>query len=220
MISNEEIETFRKPIEYIQWFGSHLDTIGRDRRNMEDALLHRGIFKQFYEELFPLYHLLRHKCQEWKESRFRNVIGSQQYDVEIENNCLAYLEIATTDFDDGERFRMNKFLANGHVSSTAEVARDDNNKPISIQNVARPHEEIVWETMESISKRIESKSEKDYPDNIGLIVYYNDSSIMYNQEDVNELRSAVNVLKPKWKGTFDSVFLVGTGGDTIIEVKR
>lgn len=206
MISNEEIETFRKPIEYLQWFESHLDTTGRDRRNREDALLHKGIFKQFYEELFPLYSLLRHKCQEWKESRFRNVIGSQPYDVEIENNYMAYLEIATTDFDYGEWLRMCEFLANGHVSS--------------IQDEARPHEEIVRETMESISIRIKSKSEKDYPDNIGLIVNYNDFSIMYNQEDVIELRSAVDVLKPKWKGTFDSVFLVGPRGDTIIEVKR
>ncbi len=220
MISNEEIETFRKPIEYLQWFESHLDTTGRDRRNMEDALLHKGIFKQLYEELFPLYSLLRHKCQEWKESRFRNVIGSQPYDVEIENNCMAYLEIATTDFDDGEWLRMREFLANGHVSSTGKVARDDNNKPISIQDEARPHEEIVRETIESISKRIESKSEKVYPDNIGLIVYYNDFSIMYNREDVNKLRSAIDVLKPKWKGTFDSVFLVGPMGEIIIEVKR
>ncbi len=38
MIFKEEIETFRKPFEYLQWFESHLDTTGRDRSYREAAL--------------------------------------------------------------------------------------------------------------------------------------------------------------------------------------
>lgn len=221
MISKEEIERFRKPSEYIQWFESHLETTGRDRAFREAGLQHKGIFKQFYEELFPLYSLLKHKKQEWNESRFRNVLGNQSYDVEIENHRMAYLEIGTTEFDEVELFRMREFLDKGYVSLIGKVARDDRDKPISVQDEMHSYAEIVQETVDSVSARIESKSAKNvYPAKTGLIVYYDDYTIGYNQEDIDLLRSAVDRLKPKWKGTFDTVYLVGPRGDILIEATK
>jgi hypothetical protein len=221
MISKEEIETFRKPSEYIQWFESHLETTGHDRAFREAILQHKGIFKQFYEELFPLYSLLKHKQEKWNESRFRNVLGNQPYDVEIENHRMAYLEIGTTEFDEVELFRMREFLDKGYVSLIGKVARDDRNKPISVQDEMRSYAEIVQETVDSVSARIECKSaKKDYPAKTGLLVYYDDYIIGYNQEDIGLLQSAVDRLKPKWKGTFDTVYLVGPRGDILIEATK
>jgi len=217
MISKEVIEIFRTPSEYIQWFTSLLEAIRSDRTQNEAALLHEGIYKQLYEELFPLYSLLKNKQQEWNESLFRNVLGNQSYDVEIKNNSIAYLEIATTDYDDGELLRMHKFLANKYVSLSGKITRDDKNRPISIEDEMRSHEGIVRESRESISKRIESKSEKVYQDNTGLIVYFDDYVTQYDQDDYNMLRSAVDELKPKWNGTFEAVYLVGPKGETLVE---
>lgn len=217
MISKDEIEIFRRPSEYIQWFDSHLETTGRDRAHRREALQHKGIFKQFYEELFPLYSLLKHKQQEWKESRFRNVLGNQSYDVEIDHNALAYLEIGTTEFDDVELFRMREFLENGHVSLLGRPRRDQRHHPIAIEDEARPHNEIAQETVDSISVLIKSKSEKNYPNATGLIVYYDDFSIMFNENDNQVLRYCVDSLKPKWKFTFDAIYLVGPRGNVLIE---
>ena len=220
MISKEEISISRRPSEYIQWFESHLETTGRDRAFREDALQHKGIFKQFYEELFPLYSLLKCKQREWNDSRFRNVLGSQSYDVEIENNSMSYLEIGTTEFDDVELLRMRVFLDNGYVSLVGKPERDNRNRPVAIQDEARSHEEIVRETMDSISALIESKSEKDYPDTTGLVVYYDDFSIVFDEDDNEMLRSGIDRLKPKWKCTFDAVYLVGPRGDIVIEATK
>ncbi|MCP4607236.1 MAG: hypothetical protein GY845_00785 [Planctomycetes bacterium] len=217
MISKEEISIFRGPSEFIQWFQSHLETTGRDRAYREAALQHKGIFKKFYEELFPLYSLLKHKKHDWSNSRFRNVIGNHSYDVEIENNRLSYLEIGTTDFDYVELLRMREFLDNGYVSLIGKPERDERNRPIAIQDEMRPHEEIVRERMDSISALIKAKSEKNYPDTTGLIVYYDDFSIMFNEDDNELLRSDVDRLRAKWKCTFDAIYLVGPRGDILIE---
>ena len=217
MIPKDEIETFRSPSEYIRWFNSHLETIGRDRTYREEALQHKGFWKQFYEELFPLYSLLKHKQTEWNKSRIRNILGNQSYDVEIENNRLKYIEIGTTEFDDGELFRMREFIKNGHVNLLGKPKRDKRNRPIVIEDEARPHDDIVRETMDSISALIESKSAKSYPNITGLIAYYDDFSIMFNESDNGILRSSVDRLKPKWKSTFDAIHLVGPRGDVLIE---
>ena len=220
MISKTEIETFRTPSEYILWFDSYLETIICDRTHREAILLHKGIFKQFHEELFPLYSLLKHKQHEWNESRFRNVLGNQSYDVEIENHKMAYLEIGTAEFDDVELFRMQEFLDKGDVSLIGKVAKDNKGRPTCIQDEMRSHAEIVQETIESISMRIESKSAKGYPDNTGLIVYYDDYVIPYSQKDVNKLQSVVDELKTEWRSTFEVVYLVGPRGDKLVEVKK
>ena len=85
----------------------------------------------------------------------------------------------------------------------------------------RSHAERVQETVNSISMLIESKSaKKRYLPNTGLVVYYDDYTIWYEQEDYDLLRSAVYRLRPKWKGTFDAIFVVGPRGDVLIEVEQ
>ena len=96
IFKKEEIEIFRNPTKYITWFESLLREINRYERNKKEALLHIGGFKEFYEEIFPTASILKIKEQEWKESRFRNIIGNQSYDVEIENHSLKYLEVDCT----------------------------------------------------------------------------------------------------------------------------
>ncbi|MCK5312091.1 MAG: hypothetical protein KAJ62_08275 [Desulfobacteraceae bacterium] len=217
MISKDEIEILRRPSEYIQWFDSHLKTTGRDQAYREGVLQHEGIFKQFYEELFPLFSLLKHKKQEWKDSRFRNVLGSQSYDVEIENHALAYLEIGTTEFDGIELFRMREFTKNGNVSLLGRPMRDHKHRPIAIEDEGRSHNELVQETVDSISALIKSKSKKNYPNGTGLIVYYDDSSSMFNENDNQVLCDCVDSLKPNWTCTFDAIYLVGPRGNILIE---
>jgi len=212
---------FRSPAEYTQWFESHLQTTGRDRTYREEALQHKGIFKQFYEELFPLYSLLKLKQKQWRKSRFRNVLGNQSYDVEVKGNALAYLEIATTDFDEGELFRWREFLANGYVSAIGRITRDNKGRMDRIEDEARPHNVLVQESVAAITARMNDKSAKSgYPRDTGLVVYYDDYKVRYEEEDYNLLRSTVEGLKCTWTTTFVSVFLVGPRGEVLIESKK
>jgi hypothetical protein len=97
---------------------------------------------------------------EWNNSKFRNVISSQPYDVEIQSAdlFLDYFEIASTTFDDGELFRMNEFLEKQMVNLTSKLVR--NGKEIksgarmvtSIQNLARERNESI----NAVAQKVES----------------------------------------------------------------
>jgi hypothetical protein len=149
IIRAEEVQVFRTPAAYIEWFDGLLLAIRDDPSLKESARGHEGIFKQFYEEMFPLYSLLRVKKPAWAGSEFRNVFGSQAFDVEIRGNELAYLEVVTTDFDDGELFRGKVLSAEGSVDAIAPVVRDGRGKVIGFQNEGdcRLHDDVVSEVL-------------------------------------------------------------------------
>ena len=124
-IARCEIGKFRNPTEYLQWFDHVLEHIINEA-DEENVLLHHDIYKEIHEEIFPLATLLKAKTSDWITSKFRNVLGSQSYDVEIQaTDCpFAYFEIACTTFDDGEMYRMKEFLEKRIVSLTAALIRN------------------------------------------------------------------------------------------------
>jgi len=212
------IEAFRTPGEYLSWFNELIaPRIGEDKKR---ALLHVGLFKLIYEEIFPTASLLKHKRLAWKDSKFRNIVGSQPYDVEIENNALKYLEVTCTDFDDSERFRMQNLIERGHVNPSGVILRDRKGRPVDIDEDARRTDDVIEERIDLIVKAIKKKSEKEYSYRTGLIVYFDDFSIMLREPDLLRLRDALELTKPIWQPSFESVFLVGPRAEVLIEMSR
>jgi len=214
------MQVFRTPAEYLDWFDSLVGTAKRVGEDKENALLHKGPYKVLFEEIFPTASLLRRKSQEWTNSRFRNVLGNQTYDVEVQNNLLNYIEITCTDFDDGERFRMLKLLNMGYVSAAGTVLRDDKDRPVDIVEDARCTDEVVDERLNLIVKAINKKAEKKYPDKTGLLVYFDDFSVILRDCDLVRLKNALKETRSKWASVFEAVFLVGPRGEVLIEDKR
>ncbi len=225
MISKKDIEQFRNPAEYIQWFEFHLESTRdwTDREALAQRSKHKGIWKVFYEELFPLYSLLKHKKLDWKNSRFCNIVTkTPSHDVVIENNEMAYLEIGTTSFDDGEAFRTDEFLEKRQVSSFAEIIRKRKkpHPPIGIKDTSPSAGVRVQKAVDDISKLIKKKLENDnYVDGTGLVIDYDDSSMPYSEGHYNTIRYAASGFNSQWKDKFKALFLVGTSG-SVIEVER
>ena len=214
------MQVFMTPDEYLNWFDALVGTAKRVGEDKKNALLHKGPYKVLHEEIFPTASLLRRKSQEWKSSRFRNILGNQRYDVKVQNNPLNYIEITCTDFDDGERFRMLKFLDMGHVSAAGTVLRDDKYRPLDINEDARCTDEVVDERLNLIVKAINKKAKKKYPDKTGLLVYFDDFSTILRDCDIVRLRDVLKETRSEWTAVFEAVFLVGPRGEVLIEDKR
>lgn len=214
-LDNLDLSTFRSPAEYLAWFETVQTLINEDPKNKEAALLHQGDYKYFYEEIFPLTCLLRAQKQEWPTARFRHVKGSQNFDVETEDLPLHYLEIVITNFDDAERFRMQRLLANKHVDALNPIERDQCDRPSGIKNEGnmRDHKVIVQEELDKIRTRILAKSGKTYPDATGLLVYYNDYKCYPKESDRPAFEVVIDELQPRWSATFDALFIVGAKGE-------
>lgn len=219
ILEKADIESFRSPSAYIEWFEHLLKAIHEDKSLKEPARKHAGIFKQFYEELFPLYSLLRVKNRDWAASEFRNVLGNQNYDVEIRGNPLEYLEIVSTDFDDGELFRGKVLSAKGSVDAIATIMRDKRGRPIGFVNEGdfRLHENVISEVLVLAQSRLQAKCAKSYPPNTALIVNVDDYKANPSETDWHQFSTMIERTRPQWRPVFTKVFLVGPRGETCIE---
>lgn len=222
MYADSELSVFRYPIDYVRWFDGLLFRIHADPSQKEKALTHVGRFKVIYEELFPLARLLRLKAGDWARSRFKSVIGSQSYDVEVQDHALRYLEVVSTVYDDAERFRMLKFIREKSVDALGRVMRDDEGKPIAIgdEGGMRLHADLVHERLLLIEAVIKKKSSKSYAERTGLVVYFDDSSIEIDRGDWIRFTSLVESLRASWQPVFDSLYLVGPKGEICVEFHK
>src|SRR3989338_8783955 len=126
IIAREEIEIPRTAVEYVRWFEGKLELTKKYKENLrKQGLLHKGIAKDFYEELFPLYRLLQIKLNEWKQLKVIPKIGNQNYDVQViadETEIPKFIEITTASLVDvNEHYRMECFEKNKHVDLYGEV---------------------------------------------------------------------------------------------------
>jgi len=53
MYTKEEVEVFRNPSQYLEWFEALLNRTNSDNNQKKEKLLHEGVFKQFYESFSP-----------------------------------------------------------------------------------------------------------------------------------------------------------------------
>lgn len=78
-VSEVEISQSRTLAEFIEWFEQKLSITKEYRDELkEQNILHKGVAKEFYEELFPLYCLLQRKQQEWQGVRITYIPRNQK----------------------------------------------------------------------------------------------------------------------------------------------
>ncbi|WPJ96579.1 hypothetical protein SH580_02535 [Coraliomargarita algicola] len=218
-VAQLDLTTARTPSEYIAWFSPILEQISEREDNREAALLHENEYKFFYEELFPLYCLLKLKEQDWSEARFQPIKGNQSYDVKVEGLPIEFLEITTTNFDGDERFRMQQLMTEGSVDALNPICHDERGRPVGIQNEGemRDHQQLIVEETQKIHERITRKNSRTYPSKTALLVYYNDYKCYPSETDRSAFEALVNELHPQWSENFTALFLVGAKGEQTFE---
>jgi len=225
-INKEEISQPRTAEEFICWFEKKLSITNERRELRRQNLLHEGVAKIFYEELFPLYRLLQNKAGDWEREKFMPVIGNQNYDVEVQTNrkdVPRYIEITTTDMDEEEKFRMQYFLEHGHVVLTGKVSiRKDKKtgKKINVENEARNHSEGTHEIKDRIKELITKKlSVTKRPDNTALLVYYVDYIYLRYDDGAskNEVDTFIDSINIPWQNQYSMLYVVGASGKSFFE---
>lgn len=208
----EESKEFRSIAIYVQWVDEWLEKINSDPTNKRAALTHRGTFKVFYEEVYPLSRLLKLKASQWAGAEFRSIMGSQSYDVETRNHDLQYYEVACCDFDDEENFRMGQYLDKGHVSLLSSVTRDERGRPNGFDDDGcKRHSEVIARYLDVIRQRIMKKCNKVYPAKTGLIIYSFDYLI--DSEDMSLYDELLAETKPLWETKFPVIYIIGPKGE-------
>lgn len=220
-----EIEQSRSPVEYVNWFDGLLDRIDKDRDDelTSQELLKTGLAKRFYEELFPLYALLKHKTKEWNNSRFLPALGSQSYDVEVltaDARIPKWLEI--TNAIDGKDYniRMNELIKDGVVSMSGEVIFEtgENGKKIPrIEVKASFVNDVIKRISLLIQNRVTAKSSKNYASSTGLVIWVHDIGTFRKDKNFEQLQEVITTMKAEWQTVFSHVFLLLSSNGCLFE---
>jgi len=195
-----EIELSRTAEEFIRWFEGKLAITKEKREELrEQNLLHVGIAKIFYEELFPLYRFLQNKREEWRVESFAPVLGNQNYDVAIQTSredVPKYIEIIITDMDKDEYFRMKCLV-----------------KDRSVEMGNRDVKALI---VKSIDKKM---SVVERPQNTALLIYFDDYvDFRFDDETAKfKMNSFIDSLRLPWKERYAALYVVGASGKSFYE---
>lgn len=218
LITIDEIQTFRTPADFIRWFEAYLERTRVDRRYKSEILLRKGIAKEVYEEVYPLYRMLQFFGEEWKDCRFRNVLGDQSFDVEVTGDGkppFQFIEITGADLNHEEHLRMQYLVEHGRVSAIGKVSCNGTEKTgqrISVSDDYCLREEVNQKKKLGIEEAITSKAKKDYPEATVLLVYFDDYVAFSDEDDQKEMEDFIESLGDHWESEFTELFIVGTSG--------
>lgn len=230
-ITEKYISQPRTPKQFVDWFEEKLSVTKQFRHGLlRQNILHEGVAKYFYEELFPLYRLLQNKLEEWNDVKFTPILGNQNFDVRVEssrNNFLKHIEITQADMNCDEKNRMKYLFQSGSDGSVSMIGKvsvkgtDKKGKIISVENAARKHSELNSEKKEQIRDAIKKKQKVEKtPDDTALLVYFDDYTAFANNEDIREMEEFLDSVNNLWNNQYTSLFIVGASGKGFWERRR
>ena len=226
-INKEEISIPRTPKEYILWFEGKLKITKERREELKTQnILHKGIAKYFYEELFPLYRLIQNKSTIWGNAKFISIVGNQNFDVKVNSDrhdMPEYIEIVVADRDELEHARMEYFLSQGQVNMIGDVLIERNKtlgKKIIVDEEAHSSEEINRKVKDRINSLINKKiMVKERPDKTALLVFFDDyTAFRYDlNKSKSEMDEFLNLIDMPWRGRYSALYIVGASGKSFWE---
>jgi hypothetical protein len=232
LLTRADAEQSRTPSEFVIWIEGMLEqtkpTHPNDPELREATLLRTGIAKDFYEELYPLYQLLRQHKAAWAGAVvIPNLDRASNWDTKVEfngsrpANIPEFLEITYVVSGKDYKSRMGCFLENGFVSLSRPII-ETNRKGKKVKGDllftenAPTAEETTAQICGLLGERIEAKAKKSYPPNTGLLIMVEDfGTFQYSPKRFGQLEAVVVRLKPVWTKTFVTTYLVLSMGESI-----
>lgn len=222
-IDEEDISQKRTAEEFIFWFETKLAVTKQKRMELDEQnLLHQGIAKIFFEELFPLYRLLQSKVTDWRGEKFKPVIGNQNYDVEVQTDrkdVPRYIEITTTAINEDEHNRIESFLENGSVDMLGQVSiQRKPERKIHVENGFVCGDQVNQVQKDRITNAIERKLKVvDRNPHTALLVHFDDYTYFRfdEQRSKREMDNFLETLPMSWAGQYESLYIVGASGKSL-----
>lgn len=223
-LTESEIAQPRALEDFIKWFDQKLAITKEHREELKKQnILHKGIAKKFYEELFPLYRLAQHKREEWGDVKVACVCGDQNFDVKLETSNKAipkHIEITLVDRDEEEHLRMLYFLEQGSVSTTGKVSKMGTKKTglqILVEDEVGEGKGSILKKIDLIQKAIDRKAKVvQRPDMTALLVYFDDYLKFPRGKGQEEIDAFLSKNK-SWKSRYMRLFVVSASGELFWE---
>jgi hypothetical protein len=203
----KDLEIYRTPAQMKDYFEMKLLEITDNKEYVELARLKRGRYKEFLEELYPLYLFSQTKYVS-SDSEIRLVVGNQSYDglLKLPNGHIQKIEI--TEYIEGHKERKDAEKINEHGYSEMRIGdtRD-------LQTKADDY-------MEKVIANAYKKAQKDY---LGVSIIILINTLLYldiwqlnTVEFIDRLLSRLRELQ----FNSDAVYLLVRNSDPVEDINK
>ncbi|MCK4821625.1 hypothetical protein KA005_38020, partial [bacterium] len=224
-ITKEELEAPRKASEIRQWVDDKIEEIGTTKEGKRAVRFREGLTKELTEEALPLGIFCERYFDNGDQVTVQHIIGNQTYDAIIDDQretktTLKYLEITQAHEGEDAHLRMLKLEEEGHVNSLGKVTKQGTKHTgitIEVENEAVEHGVTFSNELQRIHDAAQRKSEKEYPDNTGLIIICDDYIAFRDDADAEKLKEHINNEILPMLTNFSIVFIVGWSSKTFLE---
>lgn len=228
ILTADDMTTPRSPTELAQWVERTCRAIAADDSSKKAALLHQGMFKKFYEEIFPLSHFLSKVYAGRPDIECIPNLGNEDFDAIIIDHTTSppskqKIEITSAAENHEEHLRMKFFVQHGHVSVWGPLSASGTERTgheIQVENEVISHRDLLQRTLSSIKSAAEGKSAKPnglprYGQEHILIIAFDDWN-WFRNEDEERFRQVVPHTIAQLSLDFGVIYLVGLSGKTCL----
>ncbi len=216
-ISIEELTKKRTPSELLSWFKCKNEQIYPTNEGRKALRLHKGLAKQFMEEIYPLAIFGERKFGNTTQILIKPVIGNQNYDAILTDlkskpPSQSYVEITQSHEGENEYLRSLVLYNRGLVPMYGKVSKTGTKRTgmqVSVEPDAASVEKAAEDDLEKILVAAKRKAGKDYPADTSLIIFFDDTLHFPKVIDNTKLDSFVtrNILDLDLR--FSTLYLVG-----------
>jgi hypothetical protein len=226
LLRREDILSARTPAQLSEWVNLMCRAIADVPEAKVPSLLRHGLFKQFYEEVFPLSRYAVHRYGERTDIRIAPQLGTEDFDAIAFDETTTppvQTKVEITRAIDGydEHLRMKYFIEHGSVPIWGPLLATGSKKSghkIHVEHEAIDHFELVGSTVSLIKNAIERKTWN--PERYGmshvLLVSVDDWG-WFDAKDHEPIEDSVeSAASSARQERFTAVYLVGMSGRMFI----
>jgi hypothetical protein len=214
-INTEELTKKRTPSELLDWVNWKRERIASTDEGERSLILHKGLAKQFEEEVYPLALFGSRKYGNSDKILMQPTIG-KGYDavvIDVGGKPASESYIEITQSHEGENDYLRRLVlghhgfAFGHSRAIKKGIRK--NRRVSIPPQVVSPGEVARDELKRIVDAARRKEAKDYPPNTSLIIVFEDDWFFRQVVDDTRLDNFVqeNVLKLDLR--FSTLYLIG-----------
>jgi hypothetical protein len=167
LLTSEELLIPRTPTELSHWVENKFRIFAAHPEAREWVLLHKGLSKQFHEEVYPLSILAKHLYAERSDIKCLPNLDNRNFDATIFDYSISppyELKVEITyAVEKNNHLRMKYFAENGYVNAIGKVDKSGTlhtGHKINVEDEAIEHTDLLERSFSRIRAAIEKKSIK------------------------------------------------------------
>lgn len=228
ILIKEEMVVERTPKELTAWVERKLLEFKGFDCLKERVLLHKGLFKKFYEEVYPLNIFVNKLYKERSDVGCTSNLDNQDFDAVICDYSFSPPHKLRVEFTcaieyPDEHMRMKYFLGHGHVNVYGKLSYTGTKKTghkIHVENEMIDRDVLLQKKFLLIKKAAEQKSMlrklKKYGRKHVLVIFFDDCFLFNSEDDVRLLENFVKTNVLPIPLNFKAVYVLGLSGKTFL----